>query len=101
MANAIINIYGQHAHQSLMNISTQREIVDQFAEHKDDLDSIDQLFTDWRKQKEQFENLSSNSTDIQSTIELLRYQVEELDQLNLEPNEIDSLEQKTKTLSKR
>ena len=95
----IINIYGQHAHQSLMHISTQRELVDQFADHKPDLNKLEKLFNEWRTLKDQFDNLSKNSDDIQSTVELLRYQVEELDQLSLEPNEIESLEQKHKRLA--
>lgn len=95
----LINIYGQHAHQSLMNIASQRELVDQFAGHKKDLNELEQLFTNWKKQSEQYENLSRNSSEIQSTVELLRYQVEELDQLNLESNEVSLLEQKQKRLA--
>ena len=95
----IINIYGQHAHQSLMHVATQRELVDQFAEHKQDLNNLEKLFNEWKQLKEKFDTLSTNSSDIQSTVELLRYQVEELDQLALQENEIDELEHKHKRLA--
>lgn len=99
LGECIINIYGQHAHQSLMNASTQRELVDQFAKQKDQLLELDKLFSDWREQKHRFDEINKNSTDIQATIELLRYQVEELDQLDLEVNEVSLLEQKHKRLA--
>ncbi len=99
LGECIINIYGQHAHQSLMHTSTQRELVDQFAKQKDNLAMLDNLFNLWREQKQRFDEINKNSSDIQSTIELLRYQVEELDQLGLETNEVNTLELKHKRLA--
>ena len=99
LGECVINIYGQHAHQSLMNVASQRELIDQFAGQKQNLGQLAQLFTDWREQKLRYEQISKNSSDIQATVELLRYQVEELDQLGLEANEISSLEQKHKRLA--
>jgi DNA repair protein RecN (Recombination protein N) len=99
LGECIINIYGQHAHQSLMNVATQRELVDQFANQKENLLALDQLFTDWRKQKQRFDQISKNSSSIQARVELLRYQVEELDQLGLEIGEVCALEQKHKRLA--
>ena len=99
LGECIINIYGQHAHQSLMHTSTQRELVDQFAKQKDNLATLDNLFNLWREQKQRFDEINKNSSDIQSTIELLRYQVEELDQLGLETNEVNTLELKHKRLA--
>lgn len=99
LGECIINIYGQHAHQSLMNLATQRELVDQFANHKSSLKSLESLFNEWRDQSLRFEELSKNTNDIQSTIDLLKYQVEELDQLGLSVNEVKELEQKHKRLA--
>ena len=99
LGECIINIYGQHAHQSLMNAATQRALVDQFANHKSSLTTLESLYISWREQKQRYEELCKNSSDIQSTIDLLRYQVEELDQLNLAENEVNELEHKHKRLA--
>ena len=99
LGEQIINIYGQHAHQSLMHPATQRELVDQFAGHKNKLHQLGELYEAWNEQKERFEQLSKNSSELESTIELLRYQVEELDQLNLQENETNELEQTHKRLA--
>ncbi len=99
LGECIINIYGQHAHQSLMNVATQRELVDQFSNQKQNLLTLDKLFIDWREQKQHYDKISKNSSDIQATVELLRYQAEELDQLGLENGEVSTLEQKHKRLA--
>ncbi len=99
LGECVINIYGQHAHQSLMNVATQRDLIDQFAGQKENLHALEQLFTDWHEQKQRFDQINKNSSEIQATIELLRYQVEELDQLGLEANETSTLEQKHKRLA--
>lgn len=99
LGESVINIYGQHAHQSLMNVATQRQLLDQFAGNTAALNELQVFFSGWREQKQLFERISRNSSDIQATVELLRYQVEELDQLDLEADEISTLEQKHKRLA--
>ena len=92
LGERIINIYGQHAHQSLMHAATQRDLIDKFAGHQDKISQLSELYSNWLEQKEQYEQLSKNSSEMESTIELLRYQVDELDQLDLKENEADELD---------
>ena len=95
----IINIYGQHAHQSLMHSSTQRELVDQFAGHSDELTALKDLHHDWQILQQRVQQLRDNASEISSRIELLSYQVEELDQLSLAENEFAQLEQNLSRLA--
>ena len=95
----IINIYGQHAHQSLMHTSTQRELVDQFAGHSDELTALKNLHHDWQILQQRVQQLRDNASEISSRIELLSYQVEELDQLSLAENEFAQLEQNLSRLA--
>lgn len=95
----IINIYGQHAHQSLMHTSTQRELVDQFAGHSDELTALKDLHHDWQILQQRVQQLRDNASEISSRIELLSYQVEELDQLSLAENEFAQLEQNLSRLA--
>ena len=99
LGEKIINIYGQHAHQALMHTATQRALIDRFANHKEQLQSLYDLYKKWCEQKELLSRLSHGSNDVASTIELLRYQIEELDQLGLQEGEITELEQKHKRLA--
>ncbi len=99
LGERIINIYGQHAHQALMHTATQRDLIDQFAKNTNQLLQLRNLYKQWREHKETFERVSGDSKDITSTIELLRYQIEELEQLGLAENEYEQLEQKHKQLA--
>ena len=99
LGEQIINIYGQHAHQALMHIASQRALLDRFAGHAKQLHELGHTYKQWCEQKEVYEHLSHDSNDINSTIELLRYQIEELDQLSLTENEVEELEQKHKRLA--
>lgn len=99
LGERIINIYGQHAHQALMHVATQRDLIDQFAKNNNQLLQLRNLYKQWREHKETFERVSSDSGDITSTIELLRYQIEELEQLGLAENEYEELERKHKQLA--
>jgi DNA repair protein RecN (Recombination protein N) len=92
LGERIINIYGQHAHQSLMQTATQRQLLDQFAGNVKDLATLTTCFQDWQEQKVRLQSLSENAGDIASRIDLLRYQVEELDQLSMSENEFSDLE---------
>ena len=99
LGERIINIYGQHAHQALMHIATQRDLIDQFAEQKNQQLQLRNLYRQWREHKETYERISGDSNDIGATIELLRYQIEELEQLGLLENEFEELEQKHRRLA--
>lgn len=99
LGERIINIYGQHAHQALMHTATQRELIDQFANQKKQLLQLRNLYKQWHEHKETLERLSNSSSDITATIELLRYQIDELDQLGMLENEYEELEQKHKRLA--
>lgn len=92
LGEQIINIYGQHAHQSLMQATTQRQLIDQFAENTNELKTLSKHYQHWQQLTEQLQNLSENANDIASRIDLLRYQVEEMDQLSLSENEFTDLE---------
>ena len=92
LGEQIINIYGQHAHQSLMQATTQRQLIDQFAGNTSELKTLSEYYRLWQEQTQRLQSLSENANDIASRIDLLRYQVEELDQLSLSDNEFCDLE---------
>lgn len=94
-----INIYGQHAHQTLMQPRIQRDLIDRFAGHGNKLGKLKELYNAWRELKDKYETLSINSKETEATIELLKYQVQELDQLALQPEELNELEKSHKRLS--
>ena len=90
----VINIYGQHAHQGLMQTSHQRQLLDQFAENEKLCDSVATHYQIWSGRQRHYQSLSQNSEDINAKLELLSYQLEELKSLDLQVNESEELSQR-------
>jgi len=90
----IINIYGQHAHQGLMQTSHQRQLLDQFTENEKLCESVAKQYQVWSERQRHYQSLSQNSEDINAKLELLSYQLKELESLDLQPNESEELMQR-------
>ncbi len=91
-SEALIDIHGQHEHQSLLKSEKQRELLDRFGNHADLTKQVQQVAEEYRKLTQLLE---SNQTSVQLREErrdFLRYQLNELETLQLQPNEWQTLE---------
>lgn len=91
-SEALIDIHGQHEHQSLLKSEKQRELLDRFGNHPDLGKQVQQLAEEYRKLAQ---TLESNQASVQLREErrdFLRYQLSELETLQLQPNEWQTLE---------
>ncbi len=98
LGESLIDIHGQHAHQSLMNRNAQRALLDSYAGHQAELDTVNKAWNDWNSATRQLAQLSTSSGNHEASINLLKYQVQELLDLNLEEGEMDKLEEEFKRL---
>lgn len=87
----LIDIHGQHAHQSLMKRGAQRLMLDDFGGYADELASVNAACSEWHDLQDQINQLSGNSEDHRARQNLLEYQVEELEILAPEENEYETL----------
>ncbi len=98
LGDTLIDIHGQHAHQSLLKKDTHRRQLDDFAQHNPLAKKTEAAFLTWQAAQEKYDHWRTNAEEITARVQLLRYQLEELDALNLEPGEIASLEKEQKQL---
>jgi DNA repair protein RecN (Recombination protein N) len=89
----LVDIHGQHEHQSLLKRDAQRRILDDHAGLTDTLEKLTGHYHEWKSLGERLEALRRESSDREARLELLRYQVQELEALNLGPDEIPRLEE--------
>ncbi|MEE8320692.1 MAG: DNA repair protein RecN [Gammaproteobacteria bacterium] len=87
----LIDIHGQHAHQSLSRRDVQRTLVDDFGQHEAILKDVMQSWKEWHDATTQLAALAGGSADHDAHIALLQYQVQELEALQLEPSEYANL----------
>jgi DNA repair protein RecN (Recombination protein N) len=99
LANQLIDIHGQHAHQSLMQKDAPRKLLDNYAGTRGLSLKTKQAFQAWQEKLKQKNNLQEDSAEQQAQRQLLTYQVQELDKLQLTEKEVAELEVELKRLS--
>ncbi len=99
LGEMLVDLHGQHEHQSLLQKEVQRNLLDDYADHKDLMTKVSQGYQQWQQLDKEFARLSKANDDRDSRLELLRYQVQELESLDLQKNETEKLEQELKRLS--
>jgi DNA repair protein RecN (Recombination protein N) len=99
LGDLLVDIHGQHAHQSLLHRNHQRDLLDEYANLTDARRLLEQLFQRWRESSERLLQLRSDSADRAERLELLQYQVQELEALALKPEELGTLDEEHRKLS--
>ncbi|WP_288063710.1 DNA repair protein RecN [Rodentibacter caecimuris] len=95
----LIHINGQHASQLLLKNDYQLQLVDSFAQHTDLLNQMRDDYHTWKNLQTQVKTFQQKVAENESKKQLLQYQVEELDEFNLRPNEYLELEEEQRRLS--
>ncbi len=75
----LLEIHGQHAHVQLMKPQEQRRLLDAAAGNDALLSSVQSTFKSWREASSRLENLESRGQERQGRLELLGFQLEELE----------------------
>ncbi len=99
IGQSLVDIYGQHAHQSLSRPTAQRELLDQFGDYTDLLNAVADNFQQWKNVSKQLQGFQTEGEDYHARLALLRYQIEELTELDIAENEYEELTMAHKRLS--
>ena len=86
-----IDIHGQHAHQSLVRAETQRLLIDTIANTGTQLSALAITYKKWQALQQQLLSLQQQTQEQSARLELLQYQVSELDTLELSEDGVQSL----------
>jgi DNA repair protein RecN (Recombination protein N) len=93
----LIDIHGQHAHQSLLKPDVQRKLLDEISEDKRVLEDVTQIYEHWKTLKTALDNLGGEDREAKMT--LLRYQVQELEEFDLTTEALSHLESEYRRLA--
>mgnify|MGYP001820651902 FL=1 len=99
LAEMLIDIHGQHEHQSIMKSIVQRQLLDDYANHSPLLESVSNTFVELKLVEEQLQHLQQTSNEQNDRLDLLRFQTQELDALALEDGEYQNLESMHKRMA--
>lgn len=95
----LVEIHGQHAHQSLLRSPVQRALLDAYGAHGFLLHELGAAYQCWRQLSQEREMLTETAGKQASRLALLRHQVEELEAFRPEPAELEQREQEHQQLA--
>jgi len=89
----LINIHGQHDHQLIVKANQQCRLLDNYANHSSLLSAVKHYAQQWNKLNKELEQLQQSKQQREAEQQLIQYQVTELDEFSLQPDEFSTLEQ--------
>lgn len=101
VASLLIDIHGQHEHQSLLSKKNHLQILDEYAgsEMKELKIKLSAAYKEYRKLKEEFENSNLDAKEREKELSLLEYEANEIESATLVVGEDEELESKYRKFS--
>lgn len=87
----LLDIHGQHEHQSLLRADVQQTLVDKYAGLSDEVKTLQTCHRDLRQSMDELNNLHAEADAAHEKLAFLSYQVNELDQFSPLSDEWDVL----------
>jgi DNA repair protein RecN (Recombination protein N) len=99
LSELLIDIHGQHEHQSLLKSEKQREMLDDFAVHPQLVNKVSTLAQNLKNLHNEIAELRSLTEKRSARSEFLSFQLRELTELHIAPDEFQTLDQEHKQLA--
>ena len=91
LGELLLDIHGQHFHQSLGRRDVQRDLLDHFGGLLDDRALVATHYIEWKTLTERLDQLRTAESDRASRLDLLTFQLQELDTLAVKCGEFEQL----------
>ncbi len=99
LSGLLVEIHGQHAHLTLLDAEQQRRLLDEFASNQGLLLDLSNAYHVWKQTDNELNALIKASTDQAEREELIRYQLEEMQQLELDSYDYSALSEEHSKLA--
>lgn len=88
----LVDLHGQHDHQLLLKEENHRSVIDGFSEVAPALSAYKDSYADMLELRKELRKLKKRERELEEKIELYRFQVKELEDAELDPDEEEELE---------
>ncbi len=92
LGERLVDLHGQHEHQSLLRPQAQRELLDAFGGLSQAAAELAATQRQWRRLSDELQRLEQAQHDREARLDLLRFHVTELSALDLQHDELEQLE---------
>ena len=91
LGRSLVDLHGQHEHQTLLRKDTQRRILDAFGGAEQDALAVEEAFEELSKLEARLKELQEHRRELASRVDFLRFQMSELEEANVQPAEEEAL----------
>jgi DNA repair protein RecN (Recombination protein N) len=98
LGEKLLDIHGQHFHQSLGRRSVQRDLLDHFGGLQPLRAATEAAYGEWQNLAQQLEQLEQAEADRASRLDLLAFQTRELESLDIKAGEFETLQSERQRL---
>jgi DNA repair protein RecN (Recombination protein N) len=95
----LVDLHGPHDHQSLLSTERQLAMLDAYAGADSAVSSYREFYRSWRTKAAEFEEIRHAENASEQELDLLRYQLQEIDEANLKPEDEQDLEDRWRRAS--
>ena len=97
----IVDLHGPHDHQSLLSTDRQLSMLDAYANSEKPLTEYRQIWSEWHEKSMRLEDLRNSERATEQELDILKFQVEEIDNADLKPDtdEEEEIENQFKRVS--
>ena len=99
LGEMLTDIHSQHEHQSLLRRETHRTLLDDYCNAADLAIQVSENYRAWYSTYKKLSDLMERSDELIARKDLLSFQVNELEQVDLDPNSLNALEIEQQTLA--
>ncbi len=99
IAGRLVNIHGQHDNRALLNPATHIRYLDSFAKNDEIRKRYETVFSELKQILRRISEINTDEQTRMQKIDLLSYQINEIESADLKPGEEESLDQRRSVLS--
>jgi DNA repair protein RecN (Recombination protein N) len=99
LGDMLVDIHGQGQHLSLLKVRTHIDLLDEYAGLSSQRAVVSGLVSELRQVRSELAHLRRSAREIAQRIDLLSYQVQEIDDAGLTPGEEEALESERRRLA--
>ncbi len=91
VGNLLVDMHGQHDHQSLLRVSTHSEYLDEFGDHENILNKFREKYNELSEINKELFLLRNKEKSIKQEKEIYQFQLKEIETVSPEPGEEEEL----------
>ncbi|RMG68238.1 MAG: DNA repair protein RecN [Calditrichaeota bacterium] len=98
LGDRLVDIHGQHEHQSLLRSETHRYYLDALGRLEGELENLASLYRQTREAEKALADLTRRQRELEEKYELYQFQLNEIESAGLQPGEEASLQEERRRL---